>query len=195
MIGFPSLTLPIVHHDFCLAYNSDKGVYYLSSDINHDYSLEKNSTPFDIVQNSHSYEKKQIFSSEDQIMDYVKSKGIQTRTGVEEKDFGIFVLKELMDNAVDFIEAYVPTFLQKEEKPIIKVIIDQTNSITKIRVINSNAEIDVFSEYLVRQIFNFNKFYSSKRNRYHSTRGALEDALKEVLCVPYALADKKEIED
>ena len=93
------------------------------------------------------YKEKQIFSSEDQIMDYVKSKGIQTRTGVEEKDFGIFVLKELMDNAVDFIEDHVSTFIEKDEKPIIKVIIDQTNSITKIRVINSNAEIDVFSEY------------------------------------------------
>ena len=128
-------------------------------------------------------------------MDYVKSKGIQTRTGVEKKDFGIFVLKELIDNAVDFIEEHVSHFKKKDEKPIINVIIDQTNSITKIKVINSNAEIDVFSENLVRQIFNFNKFYSSKRNRYHSTRGALGDALKEVLCVPYALADKKEIED
>ena len=85
----------------------------MSSDINHDYSLVKNSTPFDIVQNAQSYKKMEIFSSEDQIMDYVKSKGIQTRTGVEEKDFGIFVLKELMGNAVDCIEDYVSSFLEK----------------------------------------------------------------------------------
>ena len=128
-------------------------------------------------------------------MDYVKSKGIKTRTGVEEEDFGIFVLKELIDNAIDFIEDHVSAFLRKDETPIIKVIIDQINSITKIRVINSNAEIDVFSKDLVRQIFKFTKFYSSKRNRYQISRGALGDALKEVLCVPYALADKKEIEN
>jgi hypothetical protein len=164
----------------------------LTSDIDHGYSFSKNSTP----SSSNLYEEKQqIFSSDAQIMDYVKSKGIQTRTGVAEEDFGIFVLKELIDNAIDFIEEHVSTFLEKDETPVIKIIIEQTSSTTKIRVINSNAEIDVFSENLLRRIFNFKKFYSSKRNRYQISRGALGDALKEVLCVPYAIADKKEIED
>ncbi len=159
---------------------------YLRSNSDHDYSHIKNSTPSDILQNSNLSEEKQIFSSDAQIMEYVKSKGIQARTGVEEKNFGIFILKELIDNASDFIEDHVSTFLEKDEKQTIEIIIDQIDSITKIRVINSNAEIDVFSEDLVRKIFNFNKFYSSKRNRYQISRGALGDALKEVLCVPYA---------
>lgn len=40
-------------------------------------------------------------------------------------------------------------FYKKDEKPIIKAIIDQTNSITKIIVINSNEEIDVFRKILL----------------------------------------------
>lgn len=44
-------------------------------------------------------------------MDCVKFKGIQTNTVEEGEDFGIFVLKELMGNAVDFNEDYVSSFL------------------------------------------------------------------------------------
>jgi hypothetical protein len=41
---------------------------------------------------------------------------------------------------------------------------------------------------MLHSIFNFDSFFSSKRNQYRITRGALGDALKEVICIPYAIA-------
>ena len=37
-------------------------------------------------------------------MDYVTIPGISTRTGVEETELAIFIVKELVDNALDFVE-------------------------------------------------------------------------------------------
>ena len=37
-------------------------------------------------------------------MDYVTIPGISTRTGVEETELTIFIVKELVDNALDFVE-------------------------------------------------------------------------------------------
>jgi hypothetical protein len=37
-------------------------------------------------------------------MDYVTIPGISTRTGVEETELAIFIVKELADNALDFVE-------------------------------------------------------------------------------------------
>ena len=48
----------------------------------------------------------------------------------------------------------------------------------------------LFRRTKLQSIFNFDAFYSSKRNQYKITRGALGDALKEILCIPYALARK-----
>ena len=46
---------------------------------------------------------------------------------------------------------------------------------------------------MVESIFTFTGFFSSKRNQYKISRGALGDALKEVICVPYALADSNDL--
>ena len=40
----------------------------------------------------------------------------------------------------------------------------------------------------IKRIFNFDNFYSSKRNQYRIKRGALGGAFKEILGIPYALA-------
>ena len=45
---------------------------------------------------------------------------------------------------------------------------------------------------MLQSIFNFETFYSSKRNQYKITRGALGDAFKEILCIPYALAREQQ---
>ena len=37
-------------------------------------------------------------------MDYVTIPGISTRTGVAETELAIFIVKELVDNALDFVE-------------------------------------------------------------------------------------------
>ena len=46
-----------------------------------------------------------IFSNENQTTAYTSIEGIRTRIGLNnDVDFGIFIVKELVDNALDFIE-------------------------------------------------------------------------------------------
>ena len=52
-----------------------------------------------------------IFSSEDQIYDYLSIQGLNTRFGLDGKNFDIFIIKELMDNALDFIEQNAKEFV------------------------------------------------------------------------------------
>ena len=118
-------------------------------------------------------------------MDYVTLEGIENRTGIGEENLYGFILKELLDNALDFIETESP----KEAK--VKVTILKEDSVLRIIVHNSNnSGKPSFSKGKLDSIFNFDTFYSSKRNQYKISRGALGDAFKELLCVPYALAQK-----
>ena len=118
-------------------------------------------------------------------MDYVTLEGIENRTGIGEENLYGFILKELLDNALDFIETESP----KEAK--VKVTILKEDSVLRIIVHNSNnSGKPSFSKGKLDSIFNFDTFYSSKRNQYKISRGALGDAFKELLCVPYALARK-----
>src|SRR5205807_10342127 len=72
-------------------------------------------------------------------------------------------------------------------------ILKEDNKFLRIIVVNSNEYGKaVFSKDTLKSIFNFNSFYSSKRNQYRISRGALGDALKEVLCIPYALAREQQ---
>jgi hypothetical protein len=125
-----------------------------------------------------------IFSSQKSNMDYVTLQGIENRTGVDKDNVYGFVLKELLDNAVDFLET------QRSGSNEIKVTISLEQNYLRFKVRNSNSSYDrpVFSKDMLESIFNIDKFYSSKRNQYRIKRGALGDAFKEILCVPYALA-------
>lgn len=55
-----------------------------------------------------------FFSSQNRNMYYVTLSGISERTGIGKNDLPKFVLKELLDNAVDFIERQ--GLLSKKEK-------------------------------------------------------------------------------
>ena len=46
------------------------------------------------------------FSDESQTTDYTSIEGIRTKTGIDDdRTFGKFICKELIDNALDFIES------------------------------------------------------------------------------------------
>ncbi len=120
-------------------------------------------------------------------MDYTTVKGIQQRTGVEKKNLIAFLLKELLDNALDFLETHGHG---RGIEPIVKVIVTQE----KIIVSNSNFGLESFTKDRIKSIFTFDKFYSSKRNIYRVSRGHLGDALKSVICIPYALATENGIQ-
>jgi hypothetical protein len=118
-------------------------------------------------------------------MDYVTLEGIENRTGVGEENLYGFIQKELLDNASDFIE------MESAKEAKVKVTILKEDAVLRIIVRNTNSsDTPSFSKDKLESIFNFDTFYSSKRNQYKLNRGALGDAFKEILCVPYALARK-----
>jgi len=123
-----------------------------------------------------------IFTSQNANMDYLTVKGIETRTGVEKDSLPGFVTKELLDNAADFMES------QHTINPKIEISISKQKSFLQIKVGSSSNGKQIFSKDMLESIFNFEKAYSSKRNQYKITRGALGDAFKEIVCAPYALA-------
>ena len=128
-------------------------------------------------------------------MDYITWKGIESRTGIEKENAYEFVLKELLDNAVDYLEH--TQYHDTTTPPEIHVSIEekQLQRLFRIAVSNSNnAGKAAFSKSMLKSIFDFDRFYSSKRNQFKISKGALGDALKEVLCIPYALAREEGIE-
>lgn len=129
----------------------------------------------------------QIFSTQKSQMDYVTWKGIESRTGIEKKNAYEFVLKELLDNAVDFLEDQHNN--SSSTQPEIQVTFKERAKLFRIGVRNSNyGGKAAFSRQMLKSIFDFDRFYSSKRNQFKITKGALGDAFKEILCIPYALA-------
>jgi hypothetical protein len=119
--------------------------------------------------------------SQNQYEDYLTLNGIVNRTGVAKEDSYTFILKELLDNAIDAVE--------KSDNPLVEVNISRNGNLLCIVVRNLNESNKVvFSKSKLDSIFNLSKFTSSKRGLFRISRGALGDALKYVLGMPYALA-------
>ena len=145
---------------------------------NHEHFLDKNKAPL-------AHDNVTVISSQNTRMDYVTIEGIENRTGVGEENLYLFILKELLDNASDFTE------MESAKEAKVKVTILKEDALLRIIVRNTNSsDTPPFSKDKLESIFNFDTFYSSKRNQYRLNRGALGDAFKEILCVPYALARK-----
>jgi signal transduction histidine kinase len=145
---------------------------------NHEHFLVNNQAP--LLRDNAT-----VISSQNTRMDYVTIEGIENRTGVGEENLYLFILKELLDNASDFTE------MESAKEAKVKVTILKEDAVLRIIVRNTNSsDTPPFSKDKLESIFNFDIFYSSKRNQYRLNRGALGDAFKEILCVPYALARK-----
>ena len=71
-----------------------------------------------------------IFSNENQTTDYTSISGIRTRTGINaDYSFGTFIVKELMDNALDYIDLNAKKFEDLAQNPYVKVIITKEEEI------------------------------------------------------------------
>jgi len=58
-------------------------------------------------------------------MDYISVMGIQQCTGVEKDNLIFFILKELLDNSLDFLEKY--GHRRKDQELIVEVLLTQQN--------------------------------------------------------------------
>jgi hypothetical protein len=142
-----------------------------------------------------------VFSSQkSQFADYTTWKGIETKTGIEQGNAISFLVKELLDNALDYLESTQQQYEHHHyQQPRIDVILEVQQMYMRITVSNSNTPHThgqglhdrykpVFSKQILESIFDFDRYHSSKRNQFRITKGALGDALKEVLCIPQLLA-------
>jgi hypothetical protein len=146
-----------------------------------------------------------VSTSVKQSTGYITVKGIQSETSYQEHDWPLFALKELMDNGYDSLNTYYSTNSEEERKiavwikidPIPEVIastIPQPNQFAPAKVITHIIRIAVRNSNInnhrvfenIEEIFDFNKWYSSKRNQHRMTCGSLGDFLKRVLGMGYA---------
>lgn len=79
-------------------------------------------------------------------MDYVTLEGIENRTGVEKENLYGFILKELLDNALDFLETQSGQGTLKEDGPTaeVKVTITKEDKVLKI-VVSSGYSQTLFA--------------------------------------------------
>jgi hypothetical protein len=166
---------------------------------NHEHFLGKNQTPtrpLSSIENNNiidaQLQEEPVFSSQKTRMDYVTLEGIENRTGIEKQNAYAFVIKELLDNAIDFLETeHIGISRKREEKAMetiaaaavqVYVSREEDDEFLRIIVVNSNQYGKaVFSKNMLQSIFNFETFYSSKRNQYKITRGALGDAFRDFM--------------
>ena len=144
-----------------------------SSKINPDKNEKSKSSPppsSDVPSN-------EIFSSIKHSMDYVTVNGVILRTGYANKsDWYLLVIKELLDNATDFLWKNYPG----SADAYITVDITKDNSLFHIRVRNTNSRnIPVFQN--LSAIFDYDIRYGSKQNQHIISRGILGDAMKQIL--------------
>jgi hypothetical protein len=134
-----------------------------------------------------------IFSSQNTSMDELTSRGIETRTGVPKDNLSSFGIKELIDNAVDHHEIHHHNLNinNSDSKPRLRIQVIKEPSLTRILIRNSDPyhhEHEIFTKQKIDHVFDLDRIYSSKRYQFRISRGALGDALKEVLRIPYILA-------
>jgi hypothetical protein len=129
-----------------------------------------------------------VSTSTKQTTGYFTVEGIKNETSLPEQEWAKFAIKELIDNSYDFLNDFYPSADKQDRKIRITVRIDTSSSpihIIRITVRNSNVNnFPVFED--LHEIFDFSRWYSTKRHQHRITAGALGDFLKRVLGMGYA---------
>ena len=135
-----------------------------------------------------------ISTSTKQIMNYVMVKSIESETSYVERDWPLFCLKELLDNAYDFLNDNYSASPREHRTISVWIRIFKQHKILRIKVLNSNINnIAVFDN--LKATFDFNQWYSSKRDQHRLTCGSLGDALKRILGMGYASVTSIDVGD
>ena len=112
-------------------------------------------------------------------------KGLTEHIGTYPSRFHLYIAKEELDNGCDYIEN---TYTNAEDMRVIYVFIksDQENLTFTIRNSNPGNRRTTFQTH-IKDIFNYDYFLSTKKNKFAIGRGAIGDANKPILSIPYAL--------
>jgi len=141
------------------------------------------------------YHHKPVYTAAKVSMAGFTVRGIENEISFVQRDWPIVILKELGDNAYDFFkEFYLDS--PKEHRRIAYNVwqpyppsgdfgTTAEYSIIRIAITSSNIEdIPVFED--LEGVFDFSRYYSSKRSQYKGGTGELGDALKRMLKMGYA---------
>jgi hypothetical protein len=130
-----------------------------------------------------------VATSTKQSMSYVTVKGIESETSYLMRDWPIFILKELSDNAYDFLNDHYPNRPKNARVIAIHVKIDLSGdndvAMLRIKIRNSNVDNIAVFKYL-DEILDFGLWCSTKRDQHRETCGSLGDGLKRGLGMGYA---------
>jgi hypothetical protein len=131
-------------------------------------------------------EQEEIFSSRKHMMDYVTEDGIIKRTALtDKKHWYKLVIKELIDNAIDWLWKH---YQGRDDLTITIEITLTKDNLFKCKVRNSNPDnIPIFSDEVLANIFDYEKTYGAKQNDFTIKRGAYGDASKNNLALAYVL--------
>lgn len=116
--------------------------------------------------------------------DFVRSDRLCRTTGRPAHEWDIYIIKELIDNALDADE--VVWRKEPAQTPILKVRIEFVNQQLFVQVSNRTK----FPVELIHDIFATHQYTSRKAFVKGLTRGALGNALKTLLGIPYALRNR-----
>jgi hypothetical protein len=116
-------------------------------------------------------------------MDYFTVNGVILRTGYAYKKYWyILIIKELLDNAADFLSKYYRGYSDAS----VTVFVTKSDSLLHLKIRNSNSQnITIFQN--LNLIFDPEMRYGSKQNEKVISRGMLGDAMKQILALPYVL--------
>lgn len=134
-----------------------------------------------------------VSTTDKQLMAYVTIANIESETSFLQINWPLFILKELEDNAYDWLNdcyhAKNPEDVEFRKITVRIWITSQDgskNSLLHVAVRNSNLEnLPVFED--LSKTFDFHSWNSTKRNQHRMTTGRLGDALKRCLGMGYAL--------
>lgn len=115
-------------------------------------------------------------------LDYLSLHGLSAQTGCDPRDLDTFALKELVDNALDASEVTTPK---------IEVTFDTQTQFLSLTVKDNGKGL---TETDIERITDFERSYSTKFHYRYPTRGALGNALKCVLGMPYALTESLKVQ-
>jgi hypothetical protein len=130
-----------------------------------------------------------VATSTVKLMSYITVKAIESDTSYLQSRWPRFTLKELMDNAWDFLNDYYPNNPREDRKIAVTMKVDLKpdgeKNILRIIVRNSNVDnIPVFED--LDSVFDYDQWYSTKRYQHRETCGSLGDFLKRGLGMGYA---------
>lgn len=132
---------------------------------------------------------KEIFSFKAHNMQYFDPEGMKEATGLAQpKDWYPFVIKELLDNAVDWLQE---NYKGSEDATVTATFtISADGKTLNYKVRNTNPEnkpVPAFEVQNLSKIFDYSMSYGSKRGEIKQSRGKIGDAEKRIIGLPFIL--------